>query len=190
MSATLSTQLLSSLVSTNPVYTVYGISAWLSPAYQRGMRKSESSSCQAPSPTQHHIIQKRTLDFPTLPRSSTCMTNEGCAGQFLQLSSNMTALPTLFLHWSVNCFWMTVIHNDRLGGLPSIPLPWRVILKDQIEYCHCTLAALEFQILTFILLPHWLDVFSPFSRGNMHRFVECVLNPLTFLYSIKEMVFY
>ena len=72
---------------------------------------------------------------------------------------------------------MTVIHNDWLGGLSSIPLPWWVILKDQIEYCHCTLAALEFQILTFILLPHWLDVFSPFSLGNMHRFVECVLNP-------------
>ena len=72
---------------------------------------------------------------------------------------------------------MTVIHNDRLGGLPSIPLPRWVILKDQIEHSHCTLAALEFQILTFILLPHWLDVFSPFSWGNIHRFVECVLNP-------------
>ena len=77
---------------------------------------------------------------------------------------------------------MTVIHNDWLGGLSSIPLPWRVVLKDQIEHSHCTLAALEFQILTFILLPHWLDVFSPFSRGNMHRFVECVLNPAQWVF--------
>ena len=77
----------------------------------------------------------------------------------------------------MNCLTVAIIDYVRLRGLPSIPLPWRVILKDQIEYCHCTLAALEFQILTFILLPHWLYVFSPFSWGNMHRFVECVLNP-------------
>ena len=30
--------------------------------------------------------------------------------------------------------------------------------------------------------PHWLDVFSPFSWGNMHRFVECVLNPAQWVF--------